>query len=81
MKVIDLLELAKKRSEGSNLNFEIAFLNEIFERSFDLVYSSNKSDVRALLQELSACLIDSIQGRESSLIENLREYHEYIFED
>lgn len=81
MNVKNLLELAKLRSEKNSENLEIAFLNEIFERAFDLVYSLNKDDVRALLQELAVCLTDSIQGRESSLIDNLKEYHEELFED
>lgn len=79
MKVIELLELAKKRSEKDDLSLENAFLCEIFERSFDLVYLSNKNDLRILLQELAVCLIDSVQG--SSLIDNLKEYHPDLFED
>lgn len=81
MKVFDLLELAKLRSEKKEENLEIAFLNEVFERAYDLAYSSNRDDVRALLQELSACLIDRIEDRNSSVITNLQEYHEELFED
>lgn len=81
MNVKKILELAKLRSEKEE-NLEIAFLNEVFERAYDLAYSSNKDDVRALLQELSACLIDRIEDRNiSSLITNLKEYHEQLFED
>lgn len=79
MKVIELLELAKKRSEKDGLSLENAFLCEIFENAWNLAYSSNRDDLRVLLQELAACLSDSIQG--SSLIENLKEYHPNLFED